>query len=124
MAKRVPFFLVLEAVLAGNGTGSVSYSVPPSEQLLLAEMVFVATGAFNITNIRTSDGLANTNATPAIEIPSTVMQNGANSNRGIKEFAEPLLVNGSITVYVDLEDSSGAGNTVTLVFNAIRIIPD
>lgn len=116
----IPFTLILQAVLTNGGTATVSYPVPPGETLLIKDMVFASTGAFNIYGIRDSSGRNYTNASLSVEIPSTVLASGANNNNHIPPFDIPLIVEGSTTIYFDLEDTSGAGNTVDLVFTCHR----
>lgn len=115
-----PYLLVLESTLAGNGTGTVSYTLPQGEELELTQMRFQSTGTFNITDIRDSSGNHMTNASPAVEIPSAVMQPGNQAFRSLGDFTTPFLINQGKTFYVDLEDSSGSSNTVTLVFAGKR----
>jgi hypothetical protein len=118
-----PFLLVLEAVLVAGGTGTVSYPIPSGETLELDELVFQSTGVFNVSDIRDSNGNHFTNASLTTEIPSVVLASGANNNNALKRFPIPIEIKGSTIFYVDLEDSSGAGNTVTLVFAGRRTTP-
>lgn len=120
MADR-PYFLVLEATIAGNGTGTVSYTMPGNERVELHELVYVSTGRFNITDIRDSTGLHYTNASPSVEIPSDVLASGTNSNNALQKLPLPLVIESGVTLYIDLEDASGLSNTITLVFTGVRM---
>lgn len=119
MADR-QFTLVLEAALTSGGAATISYTVPPNEKLTLNSMVYNSTGIFNITDIRDSAGYHYTNASPATEIPSGVLANGANNFNSLKDFSAPIIIEGGMIFYVELEDSSAGANTVTLVFAGIR----
>lgn len=116
----LPFLLVLEGTLASGGVGTLQYSVPPSEDLEVHGVVHTSTGTFNITGMRTSDGVSYTNASQSVEIPSTAIPSVANGYNAIWALATPLLVEGSNSLYIDLEDSSAGSNTVTLILNCIR----
>lgn len=115
-----PFLLVLETALNANGVGTVSYQVSPMETLTLTGLVFASTGTFNITSIRDSGGRQYTNATATVEIPSSVIPSGANANNAIWEFPTPMVIEKGNSLIIELEDSSGSGNTVTLIANAMK----
>jgi hypothetical protein len=83
-------------------------------------MVFNATGAFAITDIRDSSGNHYTNASVAVPLPSTVLASGANNNNALKDFFKNIFIDGGSIFYVDVKDTSGAGNTVNLAFMGRR----
>lgn len=116
----LPFLLVLETTLASGGVGTLQYSVPPSEDLEVHGVVHTSTGTFNITGIRTSDGVSYTNASQSQEIPSTALPSVANGYNALWSLAAPLVIVGSNSLYIDLEDSSAGSNTVTVVLNCVR----
>lgn len=116
----IPYSLVLEATLTSGGTATVSYPVPVGESLELTDMIFVSTGIFNITGIRDSSGRNYTNASLSVEIPSSVLKSGANAFNAHNPFSIPLVIEGGTVFYIDLEDSSAAGNTVTIVCEGKR----
>lgn len=122
MPQRIPFDFVLQYVLAGNGIAQQVYSVPPGEDFEIDEFRFASTGAFSITAMKTSDGLAMTNATQSVGIPSTALQAGNSPNIGLRQFAEPLLVKGGLSFILEIKDTSGAGNTINAVFSGVRIL--
>lgn len=115
-----PFFLQFQYVLTANGTGTVQYPVPPNEKLELSELRFVSTGAFSVTDIRDSTGKHFTNASSAVPILSTLLQNAQNGYISAKDFDVPLEVGGNVTFYMDLKDTSGAGNTVNLLLTGVK----
>lgn len=118
---ELPYILVLEQTLNANGQASFSHLVPNTESLEILDLAFDATGTFNIVDIRTTDGKHYTNASTLKEIPSAVLMSGGDGNNAINPFQQKLTVNKGVTFYVDVEDSSGATNTVTLVFVCRRI---
>ena len=119
----VPYFLQLNAVLGAAGTGTLSFTVPKNEGLQLRQVRFSSTGAFNVTDIRDSAGQHYTNASSANPIPSTELQNAASANIGIQALDIELNLVGGVTFYVDLVDTSGAGNTVRVLFTGVRELP-
>ena len=118
-----PFLHVFEATLTANGTGTLSVIVPNSEKLTIHSIFFTSTGVFNITDIRTSDGVHYTNASASVEIPSSIMGSVADGYNTIVDLAGEIVVDGGTTFYIDLEDSSGSGNTVTFVLNSLKETP-
>lgn len=122
MATNVPFLLILKTALLANSTATVSYAVPPAEDLYLEDMRVASTGAFSITNIRNSNGRPYTNASSATTIPSTLLAFGNTNTQGFTEFSVPLLIAGSETILFDLIDTSGAGNSVSILISCNRLI--
>lgn len=120
MPERMPYLIIMEEVLAANAGGTATFQGSTQESFILKELVFVSTGAFNVTGVRIGTSRNLTNADQTTEIPSTILQSGLNAFRGIREFMADMVIRGGEIFSVDLEDTSGAGNTVTLVFNAIR----
>jgi len=114
MAER-PYLLIKQAVLAGEGTGTISHTVSNQEKLWVHEIFQQATGTFNITDIKVSRGNHYTNAGLTVEIPSVLIASGANGYNHIGKFPVPLYLAGGATLTIDLEDSSSAGNTVELI---------
>ena len=92
-----PFLHVLETTLPGNGSGTLSVLVPNSEKLTIHGFRFVSTGTFNLTGIRTTDGVHYTNASQSVEIPSTVLGDATNGYNTLKDFRVPLVVEGGAT---------------------------
>ncbi len=119
MADR-SYMLILQLVLAANGTGTLQFPMPQGEFLELDQMVFSSTGAFAITDIRDSSGNHFTNASVAVALPSTVLASGANNNNALKDFFKNIFIDGGNILYVDVKDTSGAGNTVNLAFMGRR----
>lgn len=115
-----PYLLVLEATLAANGTGTLSYPVPQNEQLELHQIFQQSTGAFGITSIHDSGGTNFTNASSTIEIDDDFIDDVDEANIAVRDFIVPLVVNGGTILYIDVEDTSGAGNTVSILLNGVR----
>lgn len=118
---RFPYFLVKQVTLGANGTGTMTHIVPNSEALEVHELRQKSTGLFGFTDIRTTDGVHMTNASPTIEIDSDFFADVQDENNGMKTLFEPLVIKGGITLYIDVEDLSGSSNEVTLVFSGVRI---
>lgn len=116
-----PFQLIMNTVLAASGAGSLSFQIDTNTKLKLNGFVFTATAAFSITGIRDSDGTLYSNASPSNPILSTMIQNATNSNRSADSFLQDLVIDGGKTFYIDLLDTSGAQNTVRMLFEAVRI---
>lgn len=119
---QIPYLLAISATLNANGTGTLQYTVPPNEKLMVDELYFVSTGAFSITDIRVSGGHVITNAGANNPIPSTMLGLSSNENNTLQKLKLPITLNGGQVLYIDLLDTSGAGNTVRFVGNSVREI--
>lgn len=113
----------LMVVLGAGGTGSPSYTVPANEKLQIRECRVLSTGTFNINDIRDSGSRHYTNVSAALPLPSTYFQNVNSPNIGNTDVTPPIEIEGGATFTVDVVDTSGAGNTVRLMFEATRITP-
>lgn len=119
----VPYFLQLSITLGGNGTGTITYTVPRNETLSLRQIRYNSTSTFNITDIRDSTGRNYTNASSSNAIPSAVIQDGGSNTIGIQEMQPDLVIEGAGTFYIDLADTSGANNTVQVTLVGTREFP-
>lgn len=115
-----PFLLVMNVVLNSNGTGTMTYAVPPAEDLYIRDLAFVSSGAFSITNIRNSNGRIYSNTSTNNPIVSTMLANGNTNVQRFSEFDEPLVIMGSESIIIDFADTSGASNTVRVLMNCTR----
>lgn len=122
MSTNIPFELYLSATLNANGSGTMTYQVPQGQQLELDEFTFIATGAFKLTGLRDANGINYTNASPSNGIPSTMLANGLNQFNVIKDFKPNLIISGGNVLYIDVLDTSGAGNTVNFLANCNRVM--
>lgn len=120
MANEYPYLLVLPIVLTASATGTVQYPMPTNETLKIKEIRFVSTGAFSITDIRNSSGNHFTNASPSAPILSTALQDARNNFDSIEKFMADIVLDGGKTFYIDVIDTSGAGNTIRLYLNCTR----
>lgn len=122
MENEFPFLLILQSALTANGTGTMSYSVPPAEDLYIYEWYFTGTGAFSITNVRNSNGRIYSNTSSAIAIPSTMLAMGNTTVQRFNQLVAPLKISGSEQLLIDIIDTSGSGNTVRMLANTKRLV--
>lgn len=115
-----PFTITMKGTIAANGTVQLSYQTPRNQDVTILSLLHVSTGAFDITDIVDSEGLRYTNATQAVGIPNTALVDGADDFHGINPFRENMVLEGGLTIYFSLLDTSGASNDVTIVLEAIR----
>lgn len=116
----IPFIVYLETVLGANGTGTLSYTVPPGEKLTINDLIQDATGAFEVTGIRDSSGRYYTNASPNTGIPRGAFKEMGTAFLGFDFYKTPLVIEGGLIFYIDIVDTSGAGNTVQVALCGIR----
>lgn len=119
MAK-IPYLLEMQTVLAANGTGTLTYTVPNNESLELHAFIISSTGTFNVTGIRVTGGNNITNAGSNLPIPDVHFKKTGNDFNGLHKFIIPLMLLGGGTLYIDVVDTSGAGNTIRTTFNCVR----
>lgn len=116
----IPYMAILQVVLGANSTGTMTYQIPVNEALHIKQLEVQSTGTFIIYDIRNSQGYHFTNASQAIGILNTFIQPGNNANAAFNQFMNELLVDKGSSIYFDVKDTSGAGNTVNLLLNCIR----
>lgn len=117
------FATILSVTLTASGSGSPSYAVPNNEGLTVSQIRFIASGAFSITGIKTSDGYLFTNASVNNPILSTHIQNAASPNFALQNIDPPIEIKGSLSLIIDLLDTSAAPNTVRILLTGKRITP-
>jgi hypothetical protein len=120
MATQIPYLLSLNTVLTALGQNTMSYQVPPGQTLEIDEFVFVATGIFNLVGIRNGGSVLFSNISPSLPILSTMIADVANNFNVIKSFMPHLIIQGGDTFYIDVIDTSGAGNTVRFLGNCLK----
>lgn len=123
MAETIPYAIPLNAVLAGNGSISLIYSVPQDWKLYIKEWFWTSTGVFRINDIRDSRGVHFTNASQSVPILSTFLRNPGNSNIALDDFMLPITIDGGNTIYIDITDTSAGANTVNAVLNCTVDVP-
>lgn len=117
MAKK-PFIYVDTVTLAGNGSGTWSVNIGAGETARFRRMVYASTGAFSITGIRDSSNNPFGNAAPNEPLRSTVLSKVSDTVEGIGRFDPMIEIVGPRALNIDVVDTSGAGNTVVLAFEA------
>jgi len=124
MPKTHTFFITERVTLNADGTGTWQYTVGNGEVFDIHGFFTSSTGAYDITDIRDSTGLHYTNASVNNPIPSVDFPSGANENNHIGEFPQPIHIDGGVTIYVDVIDTSGSGNVVDLLMITRRTLPN
>lgn len=115
-----PFFVELKETVGANSTATLSYQVAANEQLTIKAMRQKSTGTCDITQIRDSRGVSYSNADATEALPLELIADLADSNNGLLGLPIDLVVPGATTIYFDLKDTSGAGNTVHLILIGVR----
>lgn len=119
----LPFLIPLNGTLSANGTLQLSFQVPSGQKYLIDKLVQVSTSTFNIIDIVDSDGMRYTSATQSNGLPNTLLKDGADNYHGVNPFETPIEVGGGKTLYIELLDTSGSSNTVSIGLTGQRIIP-
>ena len=116
-----PFIIALQEVCAANGLINLIYTVPSGETYKLTDLIWDATGEFNVTSIRSSQSLYHTNADQNTPIPSSHLKQVEQLYNFLNPFAIPMIVNATNNLIIDVQDTSGAQNTINISIAAIRI---
>lgn len=115
------YWLTLSTTLTANGDGALTYSVPTNEELHVRKIIVKKTGTFEVTNIRPGGGVNLTNASSSNPIPGEVFPDVANDYNNLGNLPKDMMLYGGSNLQIDLSDTSGASNTVTFVFECIRV---
>lgn len=118
-----PYYLTLQAILAASGSGTMQFPVPQGQTLDIAGIRQNSTGAFVVTDIRTSDGVHYTNASVSVPIPNDVFQDSGSPNIQFTDMPELLHVEGGTILYIDVRDTSAAPNTVNIILACKLTLP-
>ena len=114
MAIR-PFWFTDTIALGANATADAILPVSSGEIGRIKRLVFSASGAFSITGLKDSTGLAYSNARVSDPIPSTALVDAAIDLAGIQEFEPPLELEGPNQLTITILDTSGSANTVRVI---------
>lgn len=114
------FLLTKRVSLNANGTGTWQYTVGTKEKFDIHKLMSTATGTYDITDIRDSQGTHYTNASTNEPISSLLLAKGSDNYNNIDVLPTPIHVEGGVTLYVDLLDTSGAGNVVDILMVSTR----
>lgn len=117
------FAVVLSTTLGASSRGSLSYSVPNNEEIRFKEIRHVSQGIFNIVGLRNSDGYQYSNVSETNPITNTLLQDSENAFLSWKDFVPDLAIKGSLSLIIDLLDTSAASNIVRLLLTGVRITP-
>ena len=117
---EIPYLLTKTITLGGNARGTLSMGVSTSEEFEGHRAWFLATGAFSIEGVKTSDGVEMSSADPDNPIPSTMLFEPQTGGEGIGTFIKPLLLRAGRNVEYNLLDTSTSSNTIRLVIEGIK----
>lgn len=117
--KTIPFLIATQVVLAANAVGNLSFAVPQNWLVHIRQWWFVSTGIFRINQLQDSTGVNFTNATQSVPIPSTFLQTPANGNLAIRDLLGSLDLDGGKTLIMQVQDTSGAGNTISSIWGSL-----
>lgn len=113
-----PFWFTDTITLAANASGSLNLPVSAGEKARFKRAQFIATGVFQINDIRDSSGQRYSNASTNDPIPSTALNDAATDFSGISRFEPPLELEGPLQLLFDILDTSAAPNTVRVIVEA------
>lgn len=113
-------FITNRVVLGAAGRGTITLQAGEGDTFKFRYMAFQATGAFSLMRIRSSSGKEYLSDQNGNGIPSVLF---ARTEFNIQEFGK-LMPEVEITpaelLYIEVLDTSGAGNTVTVVLTGER----
>lgn len=121
--KQIPFWIPLNVVLAANAIGNLSFAVPSLWVLHVFQVFFTSTAAFRINSFADSTGINYTNASQSIPILSTFLSIPSTANIGLLNLMHTLDLDGNKTLTIQVQDTSGAPNTINSVWNSMIEYP-
>lgn len=117
-----PFIYSDQIALGAGGSGTLQINIGGGEKARMQRFYVTSTAGFNITAIRTSTSTPYGDMSPSSPLPSSML-NVAGGLNGVGETLDPPLeIDGPLTLNIDVVDTSGAANTVTIAFQASREI--
>jgi hypothetical protein len=93
---------------------------PAGETVTLKGLWYKSTGAFVIEGMRDAAGTLYTDASPDVPIPHDLLRKAQVSPAGLGVFDPPITIPPRGIFYITVRDTSGAANTITLVFEGTR----
>jgi hypothetical protein len=121
--KQIPFFIPLNVVLGANAIGNLIYSVPSLWIVHMLQMFFTSTAAFRINAINDSTGVNYSTASQSTPILSSFLSIPTTANIGLLNLQKSLDLDGNKSLVIQVQDTSGAGNTINCVINAMAEYP-
>jgi hypothetical protein len=117
------FLIVLSHDFVGNDTFTLKHVVARNERLRITGIFMDGTGIFNVIDLSDDSGTNYANCNASNPIPSTFFQDPDSRLDRVKEFIPPIEIAGGDSFNVGITDTSGAANTVRVLLQATRIIP-
>lgn len=114
MASLTPYLIPLSVVLLSTAQGTLMYSTSPGQRVYIREWRWTSTGIFDLYDVRVQTSLRITNSSLTTPIKSTHLQNPGNAFLGIKDFMPEWVIEPNNTLYLDVKDTSVAGNTIVV----------
>ncbi len=114
MAIR-PFLFTDTISLGANASGDAVLPVSSGEIGRIRRLVFSASGAFSITGLKDSTGLAYSNTQVSDPIPSTALVDAGADLAGIQHLEPALELEGPNQLTLTILDTSGSANTVRVI---------
>lgn len=118
----IPFFVGINGTISASGQLDFSYQAANNEIVNLYDIRILPTGTASIIDIRDSGGRHYANFGINNKIPTTFWQVPTSPNIGIPSFRIPLVLQGSMIVYITLLDTSAATNATVVLLGGTKTI--
>lgn len=106
--------------LGANGRGTITLQAGEGDAFVLRNMTFRSTGAFVVLRLRTSGGREYISDQVGTGIPNTFFTPTNFDIAEVERLEPPIVINPSEILYLDLQDTSGASNTISVLFTGVR----
>lgn len=113
-------WLYSQITLGANGRGTITLQAGEGDAFTLRMVQFRSTGAFRVLRMRTSGGREYISDQQGSGIPNTFFTPTNYDVVEAERLEPPITINPSEILYLDIQDTSGATNTVSVLFAGVR----
>lgn len=113
-------WLYSQISLGANGRGTITLQAGEGDAFVLRNMQFRSTGAFRILRMRTSGGREYISDQQGSGIPNSFFDPTLYYVNANETLDPPVVINPSEILYLDVQDTSGSSNTVSVLFVGVR----
>lgn len=118
MAK--PIFLYNRITLGANGRGTITLQGGEGETITVNRLYFTQTGNFSVLRIRTSGGADYVSDQNGNGFPSAFFGSTVQPVEGVSRLDVPIDIAPAELLYIEVQDTSGATNTVHVLLVGSR----
>lgn len=113
-------WLYSQITLGANGRGTITLQAGEGDAFVLRNVQYRSTGAFRILRVRTSGGREYLSDQSGSGIPSSFFDDTVYFVTENERLEPPIMINPAEILYIDIQDTSGSSNTVSVLLSGVR----